>query len=754
MKRALLLVAAAVAGFGQVPATVPGMERLKAPGRGEQRPAGKRAPASRASESPARSAPPKTAADAANSPRDLKFPPLHGLKPPTPVTVTLPNGLRVYLVEQHELPVLGGVLMVRTGAAFDPPDRVGLAALTGNLVRNGGTASKSPEQVDRQLAALGMSLDSTGGSTSSVLTFHTLRRTAEPSLASLREILEHPAFERDRLELAKQPLRRAITEQNDDSAAVASRELSRLILGRDTPYGWPMTYTGLERITSADVRSFHQKYFVPANMMLGLWGDFDAQQMRALVEKVFGDWNATGQPAGDFPKAKAAPAPGVYLAEVKDPMVSYMAIGRPSGMVNQKDYPALDVMALIFNQVQSRVRQRARSDVGGAAISLIGVQVDDAKATWGAGMDHTGVFRITAKCRGAGTTESVHAVLDDIDHLRAAEVSDEDLRTAKDAAMAALLGKWDTTAEGVLQMMTLEYYGLPRDFAHQYETGIQAVTKADVMRVARQYLDPADMTIVVVGNPQVFGTPLEKLNPQINRIDLTIPPPKASVIEATDVSLTEGKRLLARAQEAAGGAGKLASVKDYVLQTEYQLDPAVASLGGSVVPQTDRWISPTVFRQELSLPTGRITAYSDGVSGWIVTPQGWGALAGAQLKQLQSDLFRSYFRFLLSDRVEGRTVNAVDQNLVEITDPAGQTARIEFDPRTGLPRRATYEVRQATGLPLFTEDVYSDFRDVNGIQYPFKTVIMQAGRKFADVIVKDIKINTGLRQVDLATRPQ
>jgi zinc protease len=744
MRLALLLIAAAAAGFGQTPVMVPGLEPVRPAARGGQPPAG-----GRATQAPAK--PPGAAASFA---RDLKFPPLHALQPPQPVTVTLPNGLRVYLVERHELPVLGGVVMVRTGAAFDPPDRVGLAALTGRLLRSGGTATISPEQVDLQLASLGMTLDSTAGSTAATLTFSTLRRTAEPSLALLREILEHPAFEHDRLELARQNMRGTIAHRNDDPAAVAGRELSRLILGRDTPYGWSMNYNGLERITGSDVRNFHRKYFFPANVMLGLWGDFDPQQMRTLVEKVFGDWSAPAQAVPAFPQAKGAPAPGIYLAQVKDPMVSYLAIGQPSGMVTGKDYPALEVMALLFNRIQARIRERGRGDFGAGRLSLIGVQLDDAQATWGAGMDHAGVFRITAKCRGAATTESVHAVLDDIDRIRTAPVDDEDLRAARDAALAGLLAGWDTSAEGVLRLMTLEYYGIPRDFVHRYEAGIQAVTKADVQRVARQYLDPANLTIVVVGNPQVFGTPLEKLNPQVNRIDLTIPEPKATVIEATDVSLAEGKRLLARAQDAVGGADKLAAVKDYVLQTEYQLDPTVASIGGSTVPQTDRWISPLVFRQDLALPTGRISAFSDGTSGWIVTPQGWGALVGAQLKQLQSDLFRSYFRFLLSDRVAGRTVNAVDRDLVEITDPSGQTARIEFDPNTGLPRRATYDTPQATGSPLFTEDRYSDFRDLGGIQFPFKTVILQAGRKFADVIVKDIKINTGLRQADLATRPQ
>ncbi len=748
MRGTLLLLAATALGFGQVPLGLPGSVAPK--------PATQSAPkpAIRPVQPPPRPAPAKPAPGGGVSPRDLTFPPLHALQPPQAVTATLPNGLRVYLVEQHEFPAVGGAVIARTGYAFDPPGKTGLAGLAGMLLRGGGTSSKSPEQVARELAALGMTLDSAVRPTATVLTFNALRDTAQPALALLREILEHPAFDAGRLEVFRRGMRSTIAHRNDDSAAVAGRELSRLILGAGTPYGQLLNYSGLDRITGNDLRAFHRKYFVPSNLMLGIWGDFDARQMRAQVEQAFGTWTAPGETPPEFPKAGSAPVPGIYLAAVTDPSVSYLAIGQPSGMMTQKDAPALEVMALLFNRVQSRIRQRAAGDFTAGSLSLAGVQIDGARASWDAGLDHAGVFRITGSCRGAATAESVRAILDDIDRVRAGEIGDEDLRAAREAALSAFLSHWDTTPEGVLEMMILEYYGVPRDFIREYQAGIQAVTRADIQRVARQYLNPANLTIVVAGNPQVFSTPLEKVNPQVSRIDLSIPAPTTTLVETSDASLAEGKRLLARAQTAAGGDAKLASVKDYTLQAEYQIDPAVSGIGGSVILQSDRWIAAEIFRQDMTLSTGRVSAFSDGVSGWIVTPQGGGALMGTQLQQLRSDLFRSYFRLLLSDRVPGRTVNSVDANLVEISGPGGQTVRIEFDAGTGLPKRAIYEVPQATGVSLFGEDLYSDFRSVDGILYPFKTVIMQAGRRFAEVFVKDIRINTGLRQADLATRPQ
>lgn len=736
-------------GALSAPAASPAPRGATPPGRGATAPGRVTAPAAEKAAPDKPAAPPRPA-----GPRDMKFPPLHSVQPPKLVTATLSNGLKLYLTEDHDLPVIAGVVMVRTGDAYDPPERIGLASMAGYLLRHGGTALKTGDQVDETLKRLGMSVDATFAETSATVTFRGLRRNAEPTLAMLRELVAQPEFRQDRLEQAKVRVRAAIAHRNDDTPALMRRELTGLIFGKSSPYGWQPDYAGLERITRADLRNFHKRYFFPGNVMLGVRGDFDAVQMQAMVEKAFGSWTATQPPVAEFPKATATAAPGFYLGEKKDVPISHVMMGQPGGTVTQKDYPALEVMGLIMNQLQARITHRARTQIGTTNLNLVGVTVDDVKASWGAGFDRQGIFRVYTTCRGAATVEVIKAIQGELQFLRTTEVAEEELKEAKEAAVSAIAGAWDTGPKAFLRAMTQEYYGLPRDFPQQHQAGIMAVTRADVLRVAKQYLNPESMTTLVIGNPQMFATPLEKLSPQINRIDLTLPEPKQAVTESSDASIAEGKRLLQRAATAVGGADKLAAVKDYSITSEYQLDPSVPDIGGYKVPQTDRWMFPAIFRQDLALPTGFITAYSDGRAGWIAARQGWGALAGIQLKQLQGDLFRSYFRLLISDQIEGRTVNMVDQDLVEITDTNGQLARIEFDGQTGLPLRVTYDVPQAGGAPLFSEDQFSDFRDVNGIKLPFKTVINQGGKKFADVVVTNAKLNSGLRQVDLALRPQ
>src|SRR5205823_4375720 len=160
-------------------------------------------------------------------------------------------------------------------SAFDPPERIGLGAIAVQLIRSGGTALKTGEQVDEALQSLGMTMESNVGETSATISFSGLRTEADASLALLREVLMQPEFRPDRLELAKTQIRNSIAHSNDDLAKAGQRELTSLIFGKDSPYGWQAGYTSIERVTRLDLKNFHKRYFFPSNVMFGIWGDFD-----------------------------------------------------------------------------------------------------------------------------------------------------------------------------------------------------------------------------------------------------------------------------------------------------------------------------------------------------------------------------------------------------------------------------------------------------------------------------------------------
>jgi zinc protease len=678
-------------------------------------------------------------------PKDLKYPPLHLLQSPPLVAFKLPNGLQLYLGEDHELPLVSGLVMVRAGSLFDPPERIGLATMTASLLRSGGTALKNADTLDQFLETQAASVESGADDMFSRVGFSTLKENAPTVLALVKEMVAQPEFRQDKLDLVRAQLRNAIANRNDDPAAIGRREFAGLIFGKDNPFGWVMQYATVDRVTRADIRAFHHRYFFPANATVGIWGDFNAAEMKAAVEKLFGEWNAPAQDLPAVPKTKEAPAPGFYLAEKKDQQQAFFVIGGVGGKWSDKDAPALQVMcAILGTGSKGRLPQQARARTGAD---------HQIHAIWGLGYDRPGMFQIYGGTRAVGTSDVLRVIQSEVERMRSGEIADEELASAREGLVEGLVFALDTRGKLFARELLLEYLGYPKDFIQQYQKSLLAVTKADVQRVAKQYLAPASLTYLTVADPQLFGEPLERLATAVNKIDIAIPEPKSEPVPSTETSLAEGKQLLSKAQAAVGGAEKLAAVKDYTEQASYQIGPGVQNLAGAKINQTDRWVSPNIFRQDSVLPAGHIASFTDGKVGWISTPQGWGALTGPQQKQVGGDLFRSWFRLLLSDRIEGRTVNAIDEHTVQILDTTGQEARVEFDETTYLPRRVTYDTPQAVGAPIYSEDSFEDYREVDGIKMPFKISIMQAGRKFADKTVNEYKLNSGLRAPDLARRP-
>jgi predicted Zn-dependent peptidase len=708
-----------------------------------QLPPGSASPQKRAAgAAPSAAGQPAARPAAAPSYQDLKFPPLRPIQIPKVATFTLPNGMKLFLLEDHELPIIHGVARVRTGNLFDPADKIGVATMTGMVIRTGGTRTKTGEQLDEQLENIAASVESNIGESAGSVSFSALRENTDEVLGVFKDVLTAPEFRADKVTLARTQLRGAIARRNDDAHAVAEREFAGVVYGKDSPYGWDMQYATVNRITRADLQDFYTRYFFPANIVLGVWGDFDTAGMKAKIEKLFSDFAVEQPPVPEFPKAGGQAAPGTYLAVKKDVKQTFFSIGQLGGEFKDKDYPALVIMAdILGGGFHSRLVQRVRTKMGNAY---------DIGADWDANYDHPGLFEISGGTKSLSTVETIKAIQEEVDRIRTSDVTEEELKTAKDTALNSLVFAYDTRAKTLGRLLTYQYYGYPTDFIQQYQKALEAVTRADVLRVAKEHLNPAAFTIVAVGNPDDFGRPLDTLGNPVTTIDLTIPLEAPEPAKGDTASLEKGKQLLARAQQAVGGAGPLAAVKDYVQSFEFQVEP---SAGGMLVRETDRWMAPSYLRQDTTLPSGRVAAFCDGRAGWIATPQGSGPLAGAQLKQVQSDLFRLYFRLLLSDRIEGRTVNALDDNTIEIADTTGQTARLELDAATGLPQRVLYEAARAGGPPIPAEEDWSDFQEIAGVKVPRGMTIMQGGRKYAEVKVTDFKVNSGIQLQELQKRP-
>ncbi len=456
----------------------------------------------------------------AQAPADLKYPPLAPVRLPHVETYTLASGMRVYLLENHELPLVNGLALVRTGNLFDPPDKVGLATLTGMVMRTGGTTARSGDQLDEDLENIAASVESSIEETSGEVSFSALSENADKVLSVFHDVLVEPAFRQERFDLAKSQLRDEIARRNDDPEAVAGREFNNIVYGKDTPYGCQIEYATLARIQREDLVAFHRRYFFPANILLAVYGDFSTPAMKRKLEELFGGWSDRQEPVPPFPAVRDVAQPGVFLAVKEDVNQTVFSLGQLGGILRDKNDPALEIMAdILGGGFSSRLFKRVRTQLGYA----YGIG-----AEWAAAYDHPGLFEIGGSTKSPTTAETIEVVRQEVDRIRASEVADQELETAKETSLNGFVFHFDTPGKTLSRVLRYRYYGYPDDFIFGYQKALGAVTKADVLRVARQYLHPESFTVVAVGNPKDFGKPLSTLGLPVHPLDLTIPPPPAA----------------------------------------------------------------------------------------------------------------------------------------------------------------------------------------------------------------------------------
>ena len=687
----------------------------------------------------------KVAAPPANvsfpSYKSLKFPPLRAITLPKPETFTLANGMRVYLLESHELPLVTGVALVRTGNLFDPADKHGLADITGMTMRSGGTKAKTGDDLDVQLENIAASVESEIGESSGSVSFSCLKENTDEVLGAFHDVLTEPGFRGDKMELAKTQWRSSIARRNDDPGGIASREFAAILYGRKTPYGWDVNYSDIDHIQRPDLLAFYKRYYFPANAMLAVYGDFSAAEMKGKIEKAFEEWNATQPPVPPFPEVEKRTAAGVYLAEKEDVTQTFFEIGTLGGTLKDKDYPALGVAAdILGGGFSSRLVKEVRTKLGYAY---------DINAGWGANYDHPGLFRIAGSTQSKYTDATIEEVKKEIEGMRTAEVTDAELKTAKDSVLNSFVFFFDRPSKTLNRLLTYEYFGYPRGFIFDYQKAVAAVTKADVLRVAREYFHPERLTIVAVGNPKDFGKPLAALGQPVTPIDLTIPEPKKENAKAGPESAALGKKLIARMRAALGGVEKLEAVKDTASEADVEVETGGPAMK---IKQKNAFIAPSSLRQDIEGQIGKQSVYSDGKSGWIASAQGAAGIPAPILKQVRGEIFRQLYALALSDKDADRTVTATEDGTLDIASKGGERVSVELDAGTGLPKKIVYD-GVTMGGPARVEETLGDWRDVQGLKAPFAMTIEQNGKKFAAVTVLNYKVNSGLSAEEISKKP-
>ena len=464
---------------------------------------------------PALAQPASSGSQAVEPWKKIPIPPLHAFKPVEPRRFELPNGLVVFLQEDHELPFISGTILIRGGSRNEPISKTGLVSLYGQTWRTSGTAKEDGDALDDRMEAKAASIESSGGSALTSLTWSSLKGDFDPVFASTMDLLLHPAFKADKLELARQQIATGISRRNDDAAGIASREAGILVYGAKSPFAREPEYATIAAVTIDDLKAWHTRTVVPNNMIIAVSGDFDGTAMEAKLRAAF-EPLVKGTPFHEGKMEFPGPKPGVYFVDKNDVDQSHVVIVGLGTERNNPDYYALSVMNEIFSGgFGSRLFQNVRTKLGLAY---------DVGGAYGSSYDHPGVFEVSASTKSASTVAAAHAMLDEIGRLKTVPPTPDELRKAKEQVLNSFIFRYDSPDKTLSEQVTLAFFGYPKDFLERYKSGIEAVTSADVSRVANKYIDASKLAILVVGNQAQLTTPLNTLG-KVSDLDIAIPPP-------------------------------------------------------------------------------------------------------------------------------------------------------------------------------------------------------------------------------------
>jgi predicted Zn-dependent peptidase len=433
------------------------------------------------------------------------LPPAPALKLPAVQTTTLPNGLTLAVVEMHKVPVVDLQLLVDAGAARDPLVAPGLATFTATMLQQGAGARSALDVAD-EAAFLGAQLGTGAGFDGASASIHVPKRRLEAALDLLADVVLRPALADS--EIARQRELRAaqLVQQRDEPVAVANIAFPAIVYGGEHPYGHPLngTDSATARLAREHVAEFYRTYYRPNGARLLIVGDVTLAEARRLVAARFGGWERGDVPAFPSPPAPSpATARTVYLIDKPGAAQSVVRIGHAGPVRTTPDWFALEVLnTIVGGAFTSRLNQNLRETHG---------------YTYGAFSQFAprrlnGAFVALASVVTAKTDSSLIEFLKELRRIRDETVAPPELAKAKAYLTLGLPGEFETTGGAAARFRELLSFGLPLDYYDRYVDRINAITAADVHRVARQYIDPDRFDIVVVGDKSQIEAGIKALN--------------------------------------------------------------------------------------------------------------------------------------------------------------------------------------------------------------------------------------------------
>ncbi len=667
--------------------------------------------------------------------KDIKTPPMRSFSIPQPKRIALPNGLVIFLQEDKELPLIRGTATIRGGSRDVPSDKAGLLGIYTSAWRTGGTAAKTGDELDEMLEARAARVETGGGVDITSVSMDILKGDLDTVYPIWVDVLRNPAFRQEKIDLAKTQANTGISRRNDEPGGILGRESTKLGYGASSPYAQQAEYATIASITRDDLIAFHRKTVHPNNIIISFIGDFDAAKMEKRLRDTFGAW--TKGPQITKPNAPLATAkPGIYYINKEDVTQGNIAMVHGGTTRENPDYYPLVVMNEIFGGgFSGRLMQSLRSargltyGVGGGV---------------GANWDYPGLFRMQMATKSETTLESIQALKDEANKLITAPVTAEELSLAKESILNAYVFTMDTRGKALNQQVLLELYGFPSDYFVKYPSQIEKVTADDVQRVAKKYVNPNQLAVLVVGNEKKFEKPLSTLGP-VTTIDITIPEANAGAAKAAVPagSNAEGKALLNKVMDAMGGKAMIDGIKAIrVTSARTMITPQ-----GEMQAENSTLVQyPFSIRQEMKLPMGTMTSVITADAAFVITPMGTQDLPSSQRDAAAADI-RSDVIHILKNADDPKyvfsaggteKVGDVTGRVLDIS-PGSGSVRWVVDPSNGRILRSTRTVAGPQGGEIVTD--YHEWTKFGPITIASSATQFRGGKQSGSFKITNVEIN-------------
>lgn len=437
----------------------------------------------------------------ATEPTLPSFPPLN-FHLTAPEQYTMDNGITVFLLEDHDLPLIQVQTIFRAGTQYDPADKVGLSNLMAQTWTQGGTKTRTPEAIELLLArtasamTFNMDLESGSGAMS------TRKKDFDAVFDVFVDLLRRPAFRADKLRLAKGQALDALTRMNDDPAEMSRRESRRLFYGESHPYARIPSPKTLDSINHQDLIAWHQKISQPNGLYIAVSGDFSSADIKKKLKTAFDDW-----PKGTLDLPTVPPVP----AASKDKRISFIRKSLKQtqiriGLLGLKRHSPDQFAWTVFNELWG----------GNSSSKLFTVVRTQKGLAYGVGSAYStptdrGLIVAISQTRGSQTISAIQAILDVTKSSREASFTSRELQNAKNGLINEYIQNFTTPAQIVNAYMQHAFFGFPKDYLATYTTRLAQISLEDLKRVAKTYLLMDEVTVFLIGDPSTFEKPLSTL---------------------------------------------------------------------------------------------------------------------------------------------------------------------------------------------------------------------------------------------------